>query len=64
MTLDRYMDREGIRDGQLAELCGCDRTTILRARRGETLPSPSLMAKIAQVTGGEVQPNDFYARAA
>ena len=60
MTLKAYMVEKGLRDEDFAALAGCDRTTIYRIRTKGQRPSPSLMAKIAEVTGGLVQPNDFY----
>lgn len=60
MTLKAYMLEKGLRDEDFALLAGCDRTTIYRLREKGQRPSPALMEKIAEVTGGQVQPNDFY----
>lgn len=36
---------------QLSELCGCDRTTIVKIERGENKPSIKLAKTIADVLG-------------
>jgi transcriptional regulator with XRE-family HTH domain len=54
------MEREGLNDADMAAKADCDRTTILRVRTGKNKPSPQLMEKIAEVTGGLVQPNDYF----
>ena len=61
MTLSDYLAREGLKDADFAQRCGCDRTTILRIRTSRTKPSPALMERIAKETGGLVQPNDYFA---
>ena len=60
MTLKDYMAEEALSDDSFALLAGCDRTTVYRIREKGQRPSPALMEKIAEVTGGLVQPNDFY----
>lgn len=44
----------------MADLLGCDRSYVLKLRSGK-VPSPELMATIAEKTKGEVQPNDWFA---
>jgi transcriptional regulator with XRE-family HTH domain len=60
MTLADYLSQAGMKDGDFAKLCECDRTTILRIRTGQTKPTPTLMERIAVETGGLVQPNDYF----
>jgi transcriptional regulator with XRE-family HTH domain len=60
MTLADYLKQASMRDGDFAKRCDCDRTTILRIRTGQTKPTPTLMERIAVVTGGQVQPNDYF----
>jgi transcriptional regulator with XRE-family HTH domain len=60
MTLNAYLVEHGLKDEDFAVRVGCDRTTIYRIRRKGQRPSPALMEKIAEETGGLVQPNDFY----
>jgi predicted transcriptional regulator len=59
MTLDAYLTGRNLKDGDFAAQVRCDRSTIYRIRRGQR-PSPDLMTRIVEVTGGLVQPNDFY----
>lgn len=60
MTLADYLARERLKDAAFASLCGCDRTTILRIRTGQTKPTPALMERIAIETGGLVRPDDYF----
>lgn len=60
MKLADYLTREGLTDAEFAERVGCDRTTILRARKGTHKPSPALMEEIARQTNGEVRPDDYF----
>lgn len=60
MTLADYLNRTELKDADFAKRCECDRTTILRIRTGQTRPTAGLMQRIAQETGGAVQPNDYF----
>lgn len=60
MRLADYLHQRDLKDADFAALVGCDRTTVLRIRRGDQRPSPALMEEIARVTGGQVQPNDYF----
>ena len=60
MTLADYLTQQSLKDAEFAKRCGCDRTTILRIRTGQTKPTPTLMERIAKETGGLVQPNDYF----
>lgn len=60
MKLSAYLDREKLTDDVFATKVKVDRSTIYRIRNGSHKPSPSLMAEIAKVTGGEVLPNDYF----
>jgi len=60
MNIQTYMDKKKLRDGEMAELLGCNKTTVWRVRTGETDPSPDLVKKIFDVTGGKVSANDFF----
>jgi predicted transcriptional regulator len=62
MTLDAYLTEHDMKDSEFALQVRCDRSTIYRIRRGQR-PSPDLMVRIAEATGGLVQPNDFYLQA-
>ena len=60
MTLSEYMKQEGLRDAELAELCGRDRTRINRIRRGIAKPSLELLVRLERVTQGQVTAADFF----
>lgn len=60
MTLAEWMAENGINDDQLAIALEIDRSTASRFRRGKLLPSSAIIAKIAEVTKGAVQPNSFF----
>ena len=60
MTLKDYLASNRIDDAAFAESVRCDRSTIYRIRAKGQRPSPDLMVRIAEATGGLVQPNDFY----
>jgi hypothetical protein len=63
MTLDAYLTDRNLKDGDFAAQVRCDRTTIFRIREKGQRPSPDLMTRIVEATGGLVQPNDFYPQA-
>ena len=52
----------GKTQGELAELLGCSQPYISQIERAiePIIPGPALMISIFDVTGGAVQPNDFY----
>ena len=54
------MQREKIDDQAFADLVEADRSTICRIRNGSHKPSAALMERIANQTGGLVQPNDYF----
>ena len=60
MKLSDYLTRNGIDDTAFGAKVGRDRSTIFRIRQGTHKPSPELMEKIAQETGGQVRPDDYF----
>lgn len=60
MDIQTYMTKKKLRDGDMAELLDCNKTTVWRIRTGDTYPSPDLLEKIFEVTGGKVTANDFF----
>ena len=60
MTLAEWMASNDFTDDLLAERLDIDRSTASRFRRGKLLPSSAVIAKIAELTKGEVQPNTFF----
>lgn len=54
------MTANSVSDEALAAALDIDRSTASRIRREKLLPSSVLIAKIADFTGGAVQPNTFF----
>lgn len=61
MDLRTYIDREKLTPTQFAALIRVSVAAFHRYLLGERIPRPEIMERITTVTGGEVQPNDFYA---
>lgn len=59
MTLAEYLERTNTGQGEFAKKIGSKQWTVSRYLDGRT-PSKRVMEKIWKVTGGLVQPNDFY----
>jgi transcriptional regulator with XRE-family HTH domain len=59
MTLPEYMETNGLRDEEMAERIGCDRSYVVKLRAGR-IPSPEMMATIAKKTDGAIQPGDWF----
>lgn len=64
MNIQTYMDEKKLGDGDMAELLSVNKTTVWRVRTGDTAPSPDLLRKIFEITGGQVTANDFFHEAA
>ena len=64
MKLAEYMILRGYDDVEFAKKLEVDRTTVYRLRIGKTVPTWKIAAKIAEVSGGAVTPNDFLPAAA
>jgi transcriptional regulator with XRE-family HTH domain len=60
MRISEFMAEKGLRDGEMAELIGCERSYVLKLRSGSATPSAAMMATIAEKTGGAVEPNDWF----
>jgi transcriptional regulator with XRE-family HTH domain len=60
MQISAFMTERGLRDEAMADLIGVDRSYVVKLRAGTATPSHSLMATIAEKTGGAVQPNDWF----
>lgn len=60
MNIQTYMDKKKLGDGEMAELLSVNKTTVWRIRTGDTTPSPRLLERIFDVTGGKVSANDFF----
>lgn len=60
MTLSEYLAKEDLKPSHLAAKMGVPASTVTRILRGERGPSWRVMAKIAEVTKGEVStPADY-----
>lgn len=59
MKLAQYLAEFDLTEAEFARLTGLYQSTVHRLKRGQ-IPGPATMAKIAEATGGKVQPNDFY----
>lgn len=51
---------QGLTQGQAGELAGVTRKTWHEWETGKTRPSGDQMERLYQVTGGAIEPNDFY----
>lgn len=59
MRFSEYMNLHGLKDEDMAERIGCDRSYVVKLRGGR-VPSPEMMATIRDKTNGEIQPNDWF----
>lgn len=62
MKLALWRKKEGVTQVELAEQLGCSQSYISQIERARDpiVPGPGIMAEIYRLTGGAVQPNDFY----
>lgn len=60
MHLRRYLANFGISVATFADTIGVTVQAVHRYVNGERIPNRDVMERIALVTGGKVQPNDFY----
>ena len=61
MKLHEYLMTYQMSPAEFAKQLGVgSRMTVHRYLRGTRMPSPEIMRRIVDVTGGRVQPNDFY----
>lgn len=60
MQLREYLDRREITIPVFAERIGVSVQAVHRYVTGERTPRPEVMKRIAAVTQGDVEPNDFY----
>jgi transcriptional regulator with XRE-family HTH domain len=60
MKLADWRRRNNLTQQQLADDLGCIVTSIARYETGLRRPDSATMIRIYRLTGGEVEPNDFY----
>lgn len=62
MTLDEWLNDQGITDAAFARLSGIGlRQIVNRYRRGMSFPRPENLMRIHQATDGKVTADDFLA---
>lgn len=63
MKLAEWRKSKGWTQAELAEQIGCTQPYVSQIERAvdPIVPGPALMIEIYQLSGGQVQPNDFYA---
>lgn len=59
MTLSEYMKASALDDERMAAAIGCSPGAVKKWRYRERTPRPEQLRRIAEITGGQVQPNDF-----
>lgn len=59
MRFSEYMTAHNLKDEDMAERLGCDRSYVVKLRGGK-VPSSEMMANIARKTDGEVQLGDWF----
>lgn len=60
MTLDQFLSKSPLTDEAFGQLIGCSQSQVSRLRRGESAPSTERIARIRDVTDGEVTFDDWY----
>lgn len=60
MKLADWREKNGWTQQRLAEELGCTISTVWRYEQGKRDPEASVKERIFILTGGQVQPNDFY----
>jgi transcriptional regulator with XRE-family HTH domain len=59
MRFSEYMTKHSLKDEEMAERIGCDRSYVVKLRGGK-VPSSEMMATIARRTDGAVQLSDWF----
>lgn len=60
MQLKEWIEKNGKTIKEVADTLGVSEMNVYRYIAGSNIPRSENMAKIVDLTGGEVQPNDFY----
>lgn len=61
MRLGEYLKTYGLSDGEFGQLIGVDRQSVHRYKTFVRFPKRRVLAKIVEVTSGEVTANDLAA---
>ncbi len=59
MTLAEYLKLENVKPSHFATRLGVSASTVSRFLKGERVPSPQMLRRIAELTSNRVTPNDF-----
>lgn len=59
MKLAAYMEMAGLKDDELAETLGLERSTVTKLRLGKSVPSFGILIKIQKLSDNAVTANDF-----
>lgn len=60
MTLAEFLETQALTDTAFAARIGVTSEAVRRYRLGARTPKRDMLAKIAEATGGAVQPADFF----
>ncbi len=60
MKLNAWLILNDVKENEIASRVGVHPTTISKYIIHGVIPRPEVMREIFMVTGGQVQPNDFY----
>jgi transcriptional regulator with XRE-family HTH domain len=60
MRLSSYLTRSSLSQADFARAIGVGEAAVSKWARGLAMPRPRQMQRIAEVTGGEVGPADWY----
>ena len=60
MTLRQWIETQNMTQQQAADLLGVHAVTLNRYLSGKLTPRRAMLEKVREVTGGAVQPADFF----
>lgn len=60
MKLADYLKSNDLTEKDFGDLIGKSQAAVNRYCQGERIPGKDVMTRIVTVTGGQVQPNDFF----
>ena len=63
LTLHEWMQAEGLKDEDVAEIVGKDKTSVWRVRTGKAKASFDFIEKVIVASHGRVTANSFFRRA-
>ena len=60
MKLKTYIEAQGLNTVSFGKLLETTSIAVSRYCNGDRIPKKDIMKRIVAITGGQVQPNDFY----